>query len=576
MRCAIYARRSTEEHQVASLDVQIDEAARYIAGKGWTLAREHIYRDDAVSRAEFKKRPGLIALLNALKSGAFDAVVLRDDTRLGGDMHRTGLVVQDIVESGVRIFCYFEDDEITLDGATDKIMMALRGFAAELEREKIAGRTREHLMTKARRGLNTGGRCYGYDNRPIVEGGRRVGVDYEINAAEAAIVREVFEQRAAGKGYRAIAKDLNRRRVAAPKAGKRGSGSWAPTMIREMLLRERYIGALVWGQRAKAYRGGTKVRLARPDAEHIRVERPELRIVPAELWAATRPAARLQPWKAGATGPMPRYLLSGLARCAECGGPIGVSNSKAGKETIRVYGCAHHRNRGEAVCGNSLRRPVESIDAAVVGWVEANILREELIADVLREVRKRLTERRDQPGAEVAELEAEARALRGEIDRLVGALASGTESPTVAKAIDERERRLSEVRARLDAVRVAPAVIDLEVRRLEKEGRARLADLRGLFGRNPAEGRKALEALLDGPLSFAPTTGDAGGMRYRVEGATAGGALFTTDRIPLGTLSFTPLVGRQRSPASEVGGACSVRQRGRRLSGRSARTRAWC
>src|SRR6185369_11321094 len=167
MRAAIYTRRSTEEHQVASLTVQIEEATRYIAGKGWTVARGHLYQDDAVSRAEFKKRPGLIALLNALSGGQFDVVVLRDDTRLGGDMHRTGLVVQDIIESGVRLFCYFEDREITLDGATDKIMMALRGFAAELEREKIAGRTREHLETKARRGLNTGGRCYGYDNVPI-------------------------------------------------------------------------------------------------------------------------------------------------------------------------------------------------------------------------------------------------------------------------------------------------------------------------------------------------------------------------------------------------------------------------
>src|SRR3954452_13558513 len=120
MRCAIYARKSTEE-QLASLDVQVDEANRYIQSKGWTVAPGHVYLDSAISRAEFKKRPGLIALLNALGSGEFDAIVLRDDTRLGGDMHRTGLVVQDIVESGKHLLCYFEDREITLDGATDKI-----------------------------------------------------------------------------------------------------------------------------------------------------------------------------------------------------------------------------------------------------------------------------------------------------------------------------------------------------------------------------------------------------------------------------------------------------------------------
>jgi site-specific DNA recombinase len=543
MRCAIYARRSTEEHQVASLDVQIAEAARYITAKGWQVAEAHVYRDDAVSRAEFKKRPGLIALLNAVGGREFDAVILRDDTRLGGDMHRTGLVVQDIIESGVRIFCYFEDDEITLDGATDKIMMALRGYAAELEREKIAGRTREHLMTKARRGLNTGGACYGYNNIPILDGSRRVGVDYEINAEEAAIVREVFERRAAGDGYRAIAKALNRRGVAAPKAGRRGSGSWAPTMVREMLLRERYAGVLVWGKAAKAYRGGTKVRLARAAADCIRVERPELRIIPSELWDATRATVRTrkEPWRAGAAGPTPRYLLSGLARCGECGGPIQVANGKAGREVIRVYACAHHRNRG--TCANSLRRPVESVDAAVTNWIQANVLSEELIVDVIRELRDRLADLKAQRAggdraAAADQLNAQARDLSAEIDRLVTALADGSASPAITKAIADRESRLAAVRAELHAARRAPTVIDLESRRLENDARARLADLQALFARNVTGARTALESLLGGPLTLVPVEVE-GGRRYRVDGSAALGALFTTGASPTG---FEPVL----------------------------------
>ncbi len=547
MRCAIYARRSTEEHQVASLDVQIQEAVRYIESKGWAVAPGHLYQDDAVSRAEFKKRPGLIALLNALNSGEFDAVVLRDDTRLGGDMHRTGLVVQDIVESGKRLFCYFEGNEITLDGATDKIMMALRGFAAELEREKIAGRTREHLETKARRGLNTGGRCYGYDNVPIDEGGRRVHVDYRINEAEGAIVREVFELRAAGKGYRPIAKGLNRRGVPAPRAGRRGSGSWAPGMIREMLLRERYIGVLVWGKAAKAYRGGTKVRLVRADDACIRMTREELRIVSQDLWTQVQATmrARETPWKAGAVGPVPKHLLAGLGRCAECGGSMLVMRAKHGTEIKKLYGCSHNHNRGEAVCGNTLKRPMLDVDRAVVEWIEANVLNEEVIGAVLIEVRKRLAARTEAPNAERDELEAEAKRLRGELDRLVAALASGLESPTIAAVIGEREKRLTEVRARLEVLAVAPGVLDLEVRRLEKEARARLGDFQELLTRNVVEGRKALEALLDGPLRFTPVqTKD--GRRYQISGAATVGPLCTTDCVPKGI----------RTPVTALKGPC--------------------
>ena len=160
MRCAFYGRRSTDEHQMASMQVQSQEGERYIIAQGGFLRREHIFLDDAISRAEFKKRPGLIALLNAANDKQFDAVIVRDESRLGGDTFRSGLVIQDLLESGVKLIYYYEDKEITLDGAVDKFMIAARSFASELEREKTSQRTHEHLLTKARRGLVVGGRVY--------------------------------------------------------------------------------------------------------------------------------------------------------------------------------------------------------------------------------------------------------------------------------------------------------------------------------------------------------------------------------------------------------------------------------
>jgi len=99
-------------------------------------------------------------MLNAAAEGAFDVVVTRDETRLGGDVNRTGLLIQDLLDHDVQLFYYFTGERVTLDDAMAKVMMALRNFSSELEREKISQRTREHLMTKARRGLNTGGRSY--------------------------------------------------------------------------------------------------------------------------------------------------------------------------------------------------------------------------------------------------------------------------------------------------------------------------------------------------------------------------------------------------------------------------------
>jgi len=51
LRCALYARRSKEEHQAASIEVQTGEGARYIAEHGGELAPEHVFVDADHGRA---------------------------------------------------------------------------------------------------------------------------------------------------------------------------------------------------------------------------------------------------------------------------------------------------------------------------------------------------------------------------------------------------------------------------------------------------------------------------------------------------------------------------------------------
>jgi len=45
-----------------------------------------------------------------------------------------------------------------------------------------------------------------------------------------------------------------------------------------------YRGVIVWNQREKTYRKGTKVRIQRDANDWIRVDVPELRIVSDDLW----------------------------------------------------------------------------------------------------------------------------------------------------------------------------------------------------------------------------------------------------------------------------------------------------
>ena len=540
MKAAIYTRRSTELHQDLSLELQRSEAEAFIRSKGWSFAEEHVYVDDAISRAEFKKRPGLIAMLNAAKDNEFEVVVCRDETRLGGDQNRTALIIQDLLDSGTRLFYHFTEEEVLVDGAVSKFMMSARLFAAELEREKTAQRTREHLEYKAKMGANVGGRCYGYDNAGVIEEGRRVRVEYKVNEAEAQIIREVFTRYAGGHGLKSIAKDLNRRGIASPRAGKRGTGSWAQGAMYPMLRRDRYRGVLIWGKEGTAYRGGTLVRVSHGQKDWVTAEKPELRIIPEELWNAVqeRIAKNVKLCgRAGPKGPKPRYLLSGLARCSDCEGPIHATNGRQGKATIKVYSCNYHRNRGEAVCKNSLRRPVESIDAAVIGWVEQNVLRDQIILETIAEGRRRLSSS-ERGGAEreIHDFETQLRKLAKEIGSLTNALlTSDTKPRAIVQAIADRESQALAAKVRLEALRAAPEVLEGSLAGLEDEARKRLADLQSLIRANPEEGRRVLESVLDGPLTFTPATEADGTRRYLITGKTIGAmALFTTGGDPNG------------------------------------------
>src|SRR5262245_44526321 len=74
-------------------------------------------------------------------------------------------------------------------------------------------------------------------------------------------------------------------RLRAPRPAGRPTG-WAPSSIREVLHRELYCGRVVWNKRKKRDQWGvTRVR-PRPEAEWVRRDAPELRIVDEALWHA--------------------------------------------------------------------------------------------------------------------------------------------------------------------------------------------------------------------------------------------------------------------------------------------------
>ncbi|MGE3632208.1 MAG: recombinase family protein [Sandaracinaceae bacterium] len=515
--------------------MQVREARAWVEARGAVLPDEFVYREDARSRAEFKKRPQLFRMLADANAGKFDAIVMRDESRLGGDMLRTGLIMQELFDAGVRLFYYFTNEEVSFDKPTDKLVVAIRNFASEMEREKISSRVHEHLKTKASDGFNAGGRVYGYDNKQIfVEGPdgkpRKLRTEYVINEREAAVIVWTFESYAKGLGLRAIATKLNEKGERSPRAGRRGTGSWAYTTVNSILCNRRYLGLIPWNRMEKTYRGGTRVRIERPRDEWMEVPAPQLRIVSDELWAAAqarRPGKRLDP-TGKRVGRPPKYLLSGLLRCGECGGPVQVCNSKDGKETIRAYTCAYHRDRGSVVCTNERRRPMDKLDAAVTNFLAKEIVEHGLVEELMAVVRRRLEERmraaRPRP---LDELTMEATRLQTEMERLLRAIkATNGEVAALYNALQETEGELKRVEAelkRLAAKQRAEEPVSLTARRLEQRIRERLQEMRLTLTEPSPQARETLALLFPKGLHAFPVLDAEGRKRWQIEGSAVFG-----------------------------------------------------
>ena len=117
-----------------------------------------------------------------------------------------------------------------IDSSDEKFQLLLlaRGMIDQLFLADTAKRVRRGLEGLIRRGLHTGGRCYGYRSRRDQD-----GVRLEIFEPEAAIVRRIFQLYADGHSLKTIPKKLNAERVMSPRPQQgRISRSWCPSSIR--------------------------------------------------------------------------------------------------------------------------------------------------------------------------------------------------------------------------------------------------------------------------------------------------------------------------------------------------------
>lgn len=213
---------------------------------------------------------------------------------------------------------YIETDRRLYDMSVrrDWQTLAEDGVDNQAESDKIAQRVSRAMADNAVHGKVHGVPAYGYERQyELTPSGKRKVLGQAKHPAEAAVVRRIFAALAAGESLRAVTRALN-----ADQVPTRSGGPWVTSSVRSIALNVAYIAKRVHDP---GHRGGGQK--PSPDAAIYDATWP--RLVDDEQFYAVRRILADPRRKTTRPGKV-KHLLSLIATCQACGGPLTVTYRK--------------------------------------------------------------------------------------------------------------------------------------------------------------------------------------------------------------------------------------------------------
>jgi site-specific DNA recombinase len=336
MRAAVYARVSTtRQAQAQTIEQQLDRLRAEVAGRGWELGEQHVYRDDGFSGARLG-RPGLDRLRDHAALAEVDVVLVTAPDRLARNYVHQVLLIEELAGHGCRV--EFLDRPMSTD-PHDQLLLQIRGAVAEYERTLITERMRRGRHARLRAGtlLPWTTPPFGYrldPDRPRDPAGVRT------EPGEAALITELFDWYLEP---RATLYQLARRLTDLGVTTPMGRPRWNVASVRGILRNPAYAGQalsnrtqVVPARRRKSAMlpaGPGQSHAPRPEQEWIAVPVPP--IVSAETFAQVQ--AKLDANQQGAArNTRHEYLLRALVSCGAC--RLGCTGRQTGAG-YRYYLC---------------------------------------------------------------------------------------------------------------------------------------------------------------------------------------------------------------------------------------------
>ncbi len=380
---AIYARLSNEDGDMDTLENQLDLLKSYVGGQD-DMKLAKVFFDNGYSGTNFE-RPQFMQMMEAVKRGDVNCIVVKDLSRLGRNYIETGDYIEKVFPFLKVRFVAVTDGFDTDNGDTaDGMIVSVKNLVNDVYAKDISRKIITSFRTKQKRGEYIGLVApYGYLKDK--EDKHRFVVD-EVTAPN---VRLIYQLKKEGYGDDRIARALNERNIPSPrryryqigvtKSDRYAASLWGRNAIHTILTNPAYLGHMVQGKERQELCNNIPKHLTDKE-EWIIVENCHEAIIDQqtfdEVQEIIKEKSRVQREKrekSRADTIKEENYLKGYLECGCCGTGINLSQVIRKKQAVRHYYCRGYKQWREPFCSNKYRVDKHVLEKAVLETIRQTV-----------------------------------------------------------------------------------------------------------------------------------------------------------------------------------------------------------
>lgn len=247
----VYARLSVEKDEDTSIHTQVMMLHNYIEGHTEFKLVE-TYIDNGYTGTNFD-RPDFIRMMDDVRAGKIQCIIVKDLSRFGRDFLETGYYIETLLPKlNVRLISINDNFDSTREEDVNSIALPIKNLVNEMYAKDFSRKLTAYNDLHRKNGdVKLLRSVYGYS----IDKERNIFVP---NPDTAPVVRMIFRWYLMGYSSGRIAKQLNMLGIITPLKYKlmvernqefEKKDFWNQSRVTDILRNTRYIGDLVWGKR---------------------------------------------------------------------------------------------------------------------------------------------------------------------------------------------------------------------------------------------------------------------------------------------------------------------------------------